>query len=202
MAVDTCLAACSAAVLRGEGESFARSERIGTGHAERIAPMVREVLEEAGLRASELTRLCVTVGPGSFMGARVGISLVKGLALPRRLPIVAISTLEALALGGARPITVLIDARRGQAYAQRFSGGPSEPAVLPYDEARRLVRPGDAVRGVGLAAILGRAAPEDVFPHPVRLAERALAAVPARPAPLYLREPDAKPQAASGVLPS
>lgn len=190
LAIDTCLAACSAALLDGE-RSWARSERLGTGHAERLAPMVAALLAEAGARASGLSRVCCTVGPGSFMGARVGISLAKGLALPRGLPTVGITTTEAIALGTPRPVTVLIDARRGQAYAQRFGAETGELALLPHAAAASLAG-GASVRGVGVEAITGEPAP-DAFPDAGLMARHAERAAPSRLRPLYLRAPDAKP---------
>lgn len=193
LAIDTCLAACSACVLRDDGRAFARTEVIGTGHAERIAPMVAEVLAAAGMAASDLARIACTVGPGSFMGARVGVSLAKGLALPRGVPCAPITTTEAIALGAPRPCTVLIDARRGQAYAQRFDEGESQVVLRPYREAAAMVGVGDDLRGVGLAAVLGEGAPADAFPDPEAMARWVVDAVPAPLRPFYLRAPDAKP---------
>ena len=190
LAIDTCLATCAAALYDGE-RTWTRAERIGVGHAERIAPMVQELLAEAGAAASDLARIACTVGPGSFMGARVGISLAKGLALPRGLPTVPMTTTGAIALGAPRPVTVLIDARRGQAYAERFGGGGAPLALMPYAEAAALAE-GGAVLGVGLEAVTGRAGP-DAFPDTGAMARHAQTATPARLRPLYLRAPDAKP---------
>lgn len=175
-------------MLRTDGRAFARTEIVGTGHAERVAPMVADLLDAAGLSARELTRLGVTVGPGSFMGARVGLSFAKGLALPGSLPCVPFATTEAIALGLPRPLTVLIDARRGQAYAHRI--GEDEPSLLPASEAV-LVAAGGPVAGVGLGA-LGLEG-EDRFPDTALMAEAALTRAPGRLSPLYLRAPDAKP---------
>ena len=185
LALDTCLAACSVA-LRAGGRTWSRTEVLGTGHAERIAPLLAEVLAEAGASARDLTRLCVTVGPGSFMGTRVGLSLAKGLALPRDVPCVPISTLHAIALR-APGAPVLIDARRGQAYALPPKG---TPALVSHDEARVLALTGRPV-GVGLGAI--GLSGEDSFPDPGLMALHAEAADPAPLRPFYLRAPDAKP---------
>lgn len=189
LAIDTCLAACSAALFDGE-RCWARSERVGVGHAERIAPMVAELLGEAGAVAADLTRLCATVGPGSFMGARVGISLAKGLALPRGLPTVPITTTEAIALGADGPAAVLIDARRGEAYAQRFGNEPVPLAIFPHQDAADLAGDGQLL-GVGLEAVTGRGLP-DTFPDPSLMAAHAVTATPGPLRPLYLRAPDAK----------
>ena len=190
LALDTCLAACSVA-LRVGSDTLARTEILGTGHAERVAPMVAAVLAEAGASTQGLSRLCVTVGPGSFMGTRVGLSLAKGLALPRATPCVPITTLHAISLS-APGAPVLIDARRGQAYA--LPPGPGgkggTPALVTHDEARALALTGRPI-GVGLEGI--GLPGEDTFPDPALMLDHAQAAEPAPLRPFYLRAPDAKP---------
>ena len=185
LALDTCLAACSVA-LRIGADTLVRTELLGTGHAERVAPMLADLLAEAGASARDLTRLCVTVGPGSFMGTRVGLSLAKGLALPRGVACVPITTLHAIGLG-APGAPVLIDARRGQAYALPPGG---RPALVTHDEARALALTGRPI-GVGLDAIGLRG--EDRFPDARSMLDHAEAAEPEPLRPFYLRAPDAKP---------
>ena len=188
LAIDTCLPACSVALTDGEAV-WSHREVIGTGHAERVAPMVAALFEAAGAAPAALSRLVCTVGPGSFMGARVGISLAKGLALPASVPCVPITTTEAIALGRPLPLTVLIDARRGQTYTQRFGEGATDLALLPYAEAATLAE-GGPVAGVGTQAVTGHAAPDD-YPDP--RAMLAYGGPQGRLSPLYLRAPDAKP---------
>jgi tRNA threonylcarbamoyladenosine biosynthesis protein TsaB len=190
LAIDSCLAACSASLLREDGEAVTASEVIGTGHAERIAPMVAGLLARAGTTAAALTRIACTVGPGSFMGARVGVSLAKGLALPRAVPCVPFTTLEAIALRSDDPCTVLIDARRGQAYAQDFRADGGGPTILSHEEARALAD--GPVLGVGLGAILGGEHP-GAYPDTGAMTRAALARTAAALRPFYLRAPDAKP---------
>jgi tRNA threonylcarbamoyladenosine biosynthesis protein TsaB len=179
-------------LLREDGAVFVRSEMLGTGHAERIAPLVAELLEEAGVTPADLTRIGATTGPGSFMGSRVGISLAKGLALPRRLPTVPVTTLEAIALGMPQPVCVLIDAKRGHAYVQAFGENGTVPALLSYREAASLAEETGAVAGVGLQAIFGGGAESDRFPDIGLLAAHVAEGTPGVLTPLYLREADAK----------
>jgi len=77
--VDTCLAACSVAIVDGERTLAALSEPMVRGHQERLGTLVREAVEAAGVKFSDLNRIGVTVGPGSFTGLRVGLAFAKGL---------------------------------------------------------------------------------------------------------------------------
>ena len=224
LAIDTALGACSAAVSwrrkdgdgGGKGE-FEVYEDMGRGHGERITAMIGEVIGHAGLAFADLDRLAVTVGPGTFTGVRIGIAAARGLALATGKPLVGATTLSVMAaqyLGGvamsARParLGVVVDARRGQVYAQYYDGlaGPVGAAgVLDIDAAARDVRPGDVLVGSG-APLVAEAAPcdRDAFtvrapelqPHSLALARLAgrLEATAGPLSPFYLRPPDAKQQ--------
>jgi tRNA threonylcarbamoyladenosine biosynthesis protein TsaB len=208
LAVDTCLGACSAALLR-DGEILAhRSQAMERGHAEALAPMVQEVMR--GHDLSALDRLAVTVGPGTFTGQRVGLSFMRGLRLARNVPLLGVTSLEAMAAAAAAETgmaraAAIHDARRGEAYLSLVEdGSATAPRVLAFDAAIAAI--GDfgpcALAGTGAAAAAdvldGRAflssirQPDALFV--ARLAQgRALPAPGAPPpAPLYLRAPDAR----------
>lgn len=127
LAVDTTGPDCSAAFHNGERELGKLSERIGRGHAERLAPVVEAVLQSAGVAPAAVTRLAVCTGPGSFTGLRVGLAFVKGFALPRGLPIIGVNalTVAAVAEQGAKAgnVAVFRDIRRGEVMYARFAGG-------------------------------------------------------------------------------
>lgn len=92
-------------------------------HSERLMVTIDEILKRLGLKITELAGIGISIGPGSFTGVRIGISVAKGLALAQRKPIVAVRTLEALAYRFFLPqrlICPLIDARRGEVYAAFF----------------------------------------------------------------------------------
>ena len=119
LALDAATEACSVALLTDEGV-FGRYEEVGRGHAEAILRMVDETLREAGVALSSLDGVAASVGPGSFTGVRIGVSVAQGLAFGAGLPVVAVSTLEALAQralrSGARQVLACLDARMGEVY--------------------------------------------------------------------------------------
>jgi len=206
LALDTCLGACSAAVV-DDGRVLGRAlEPMTRGHQERLAPMVREVMAAAGLPFSSLDRIGVTVGPGSFTGLRVGLAFAKGLALALDRPCIGVGALDALAatLGSDGAVAAAIDSGRGQIYLQSFRGGEAltAPSVMSLDEARAtlnalgggvLTGPGASLLAEGLA---GFQIAELAVADPAAIARLAAAAPVAPPRPLYLRPPDAKPKAA------
>ncbi len=147
LSIDTCLQSCSAALLDDDKVRGVKKEAREKGHAERLAPLVKELMTEAGVEFSELTKIAVAVGPGSFAGVRVGLAFARGLAIGTEIPVIGATTLEILAAGltvhaGAVRVP-LIDARRGQVYGQVFEGDDLIPLcdgfVLSYDEARQRV---------------------------------------------------------------
>ena len=120
LGLDTCLSSCSVAVLDGERVLASAREVMARGHQERLAPMARDVMAEAGVTFERLDRIAVTVGPGSFTGLRVGIAFAKGLAFALDKPAVGLGTLEALAAQAPGLVFPAIEARRG-----RVSPAPS-----------------------------------------------------------------------------
>jgi tRNA threonylcarbamoyladenosine biosynthesis protein TsaB len=209
LALDTCLAACSVALLR-DGETLGwLSEPTARGHQERLAPMTRDLMARTGVQFAGLDRIGVTVGPGSFTGLRVGLAFAKGLAFALGRPCVGVGTLEALAAGleGGGPCAAVIDAGRGRVYVQLFDGEASlsGPDILPLETAAaRLVEVFAAsevtLTGPGadllVAALPGGSVHAQPAPDPRAVARRAASAPSAPPRPLYLRPPDAKAKAA------
>jgi tRNA threonylcarbamoyladenosine biosynthesis protein TsaB len=119
LALDTATEACSVALLTDAGLVGAWRE-VGRGHAEQILDMVDAVLSEAGIVLGMLDGIAASVGPGAFTGVRIGVSVAQGLAFGADLPVVAVTTLEALGLqamrGGAEQVMACLDARMGEVY--------------------------------------------------------------------------------------
>ena len=200
LAIDTCLFACSVAVVDGERVLARRVEPMSRGHQERLAPLVQEAMVEAGLGFDKLERIGVTVGPGSFTGLRVGLAFAKGLASALSIPAVGVGALEALAEPERGNVVAVLDAKRGQVYLQAFSDGApvSAPDALPIETAAARVAEfaPDTLIGTGAVLLAGvrpgvRVIEADVT-DPVAVARLAAVRSPVPPRPLYLRAPDAK----------
>ncbi|HWC62821.1 MAG TPA: tRNA (adenosine(37)-N6)-threonylcarbamoyltransferase complex dimerization subunit type 1 TsaB [Rhizomicrobium sp.] len=204
LAVNTALGACSAAVLAGEKILAHRFAAMARGHAEALAPMVQEVMAQAGLAFPALDRLAVTTGPGTFTGQRVGLAFMRGLRLALKKPLIGLTTLEAMAAAAQAPRAAAIhDAKREEAYLLLWEKGETvfSPAVLPFAEAVEEIRGfgGCTLAGTGAEAAhekLGANFPLTGIRQPDALwvARLAMARPPpdGAPAPLYLRAPDAK----------
>lgn len=222
LALDTALGATSVALLVwGELVPFAsESLYMRTGHAEALLPMVDRVVAKAPGGFSAVSRIAVTIGPGSFTGIRIGVAAARALAIACGVPVVGVSTLAALAApaimaGGQGPIVVAIDARHGSVFLQSFGRGGATllgPVLIEAGAAARALGPGP-LRLIGSgAALLAREASGLGIPTETD----ASAATPdigfvarlgalADPAtalarPLYLKPPDAKAPAPSTLV--
>ncbi len=195
LAFDTSSAACTAALFDG-GECVARrDELIGRGHAERLVPMIAEMLD--GRRPASII---VGVGPGSFTGIRVAIAAAHGLAIGWDAELRGMSSLALLAAGAAMDgeVAAAVTGGHGELFVQQFDAATLEPAselrnLLPAEAARFA----DATLVVGsgaaqLAEARGWGEVRDALPSAskaLRLPEQART-LPAKP--VYARAPDAK----------
>jgi tRNA threonylcarbamoyladenosine biosynthesis protein TsaB len=199
-------------------------ERFETGHAERLMPMIDEVMAQAGLAFADIDRLAVTTGPGTFTGTRIGVAAARGLALVTGVAVVGVSSLAVMAEVAARELAprkedadflVAVDARRGEVYAQLFgtsgANALSPPLLLPVEDAARLGNKEALVAAGSGAAAVAEAATRagrrttaqlaGLLPEATALAALAVGIAPAKApvAPLYLRPPDAKPQVGKSI---
>ena len=123
LAFDSTAKIASVAVLDGDKITGACSIDNGLTQSELLLPMAEDLLRSLGLTHKDIDAYAVAVGPGSFTGVRIGVSLVKGLAFGRDIPCIEVSTLEALARNLAPLEGVIVpcmDARRAQVYSATF----------------------------------------------------------------------------------
>ncbi len=202
--------------LWADGRILARRfEAMSRGQAEALMPMVAALIEETGVRFAELDRLAVTVGPGSFTGLRIGLAAARGMALATRLPLVGVTTLEAVAHAvpaaerEGRRLLVVLEAGRPDLYLQLFDPalaplGPVEAAmpeaVAPRLPGGPLVVAGNAAAAVcrllAAAGLDARPSSAPGLPDAARVAEIAAGRPPDEagpPAPLYLHPHYARP---------
>jgi tRNA threonylcarbamoyl adenosine modification protein YeaZ len=198
LVIETATAACSVALLAGRDVLAARHELVGRGHAERLVPMIGEVLAEAGSPQADL--ILVDCGPGSFTGIRVGLAAARALGYAWGVPVQGYSALALIAAAQVdeESVAVAITGGHGELFVQRYALSPLAPldalrSLVP--EAAAQVIPDALVLGSGASALvaargLGRA--EERFPDAAdaRLLPLALATLP--PSPIYGRAPDAK----------
>ena len=179
---------CSVALWR-DGELCAVEERAANRHGELALPMLERLLAAARLRAADLDAVAFGAGPGSFTGLRIACGLAQGLALARGLPVLGVSSLEAMAEEcGAPRVVACVDARMGEVYysalekrGARWEEVVGAQCVAPAAAPRP---PGEGWVGCGNGfAVYGAMGLHPVYPevHPtaaavVRLAAPRLAA--------------------------
>ena len=135
LAFDVAGNACSAAVWSGGGVVSHVSEDMERGQAERLAPMLQSVMDEAALAFSQLQIIAVTLGPGSFTGIRIGLSMAKGLALATGRPLYGVTTFELqmavlpTAIWGDGPVMIVLETKRDDFYVQVY--GPNQQPLGP-----------------------------------------------------------------------
>lgn len=187
LALDTALDGCAVALADGAQIRAHLNEQMERGQAERLAPMVREAVSAAGAVFSDIERIAVTTGPGSFTGVRVGLSFARALALALGKPCLGVSTLEALALQeGEEGLRAALIETPGAAYAALYENGAAlvAPCAVEKGEHEDLFRVALAGRSYVTAGPARR-------PDPAALALRAARLDPGAylPNPSYLRAP-------------
>ena len=196
LVIETATAACSAALLGADGSVLdERHEIVGRGHAERLVPMIAELL--AGRHPDSILVDC---GPGSFTGVRVGLAAARGLAIGWHVPVAGFSSLAMLAVASReREVAAALQGGHGELFVQSFAGDP----IVPVDELRSLA-PAQAAASVRAGLVVGSGAEALVAErghgrwaelHPraadAWLLPEALRGLP--PRPIYGRAPDARP---------
>lgn len=125
--IETATKNCSVALAK-DGKTVLCKEiaEEGYSHAERLHVFIEEIINEAGIQLKDLAAVAVSQGPGSYTGLRIGVSTAKGLCYALNIPLIAVDTLQALALKAKIAegmIVPMIDARRMEVYSAVFSSG-------------------------------------------------------------------------------
>ncbi|WP_245613080.1 tRNA (adenosine(37)-N6)-threonylcarbamoyltransferase complex dimerization subunit type 1 TsaB [Skermanella stibiiresistens] len=214
--MDSATGACSVALWRDGAIVARRFAAMDRGQSEIMVPMVQEVMAEAGVGFQDLDGLGVTIGPGAFTGLRIGLAAARGLALASGLPLVGVTTFEAVGHGIppeerlGRAVVVAVESRREDIFIQSFDNDmkladqprsirpdafavPDCPTLIAGDAAVRL-RMALEARGLqdaaGLRFAAGPGLP-DAADVAALVAERGFAsAADGPPRPFYLRPPD------------
>jgi len=203
-AIETSTDWCSVAIW-SDGEIRAIERRAGNKHSELALPMLERLLKDAGSSAAALDAVAFGAGPGSFTGLRIACGLAQGIALARALPVLGVSTLEALAqASGAQRVVACLDARMREVYysalerrGERWHEAIPAQCVPPASAPRP---PGEGWIGCGSGfAAYGEMGFKKILPdvHPSAMAVAQLAAPrlaagegvdAALAAPTYLRD--------------
>ena len=196
LVIDSATADCSVALIEGDRLIAERHELVGRGHAERLVPMIEEILE--GRRPAAVLVNC---GPGSFTGVRVGLAAAHGLAIGWQVPLLGYSSMAALvALAPEGPeVAIALHGGHGQLFVQTYGRDP----LGPVDDLRSLF-PEEAAGAIAAQLVVGSAAEDlvslrghgqaiDALPRASAALHLPDALKTLPPKPIYGRGPDAKP---------
>lgn len=210
LSLDTATEVLSLSAVSGDSWA-ALSVHRGLQHSPALLPLAERLLQDLGTTVKDLELIVCSIGPGSFTGIRIGLATALGIGHGRGIPVVGVSTLDALASSWAAyggDVFPVIDARRGNIYTARYRGGsrlgeyrdvsPADlagllaqaqsPLLVGADSPRILELLGDA-QGVAVSA-------DSVDPRSLlRLGVESYCtrgADPAPPRPLYLRKSEAE----------
>jgi len=212
VSIETATPACAIGVGTSSGVEFALVLEGERHHTETLTPGIRDLLYKVGLSAKSIDRVVVDRGPGLYTGLRVGIATALGFALGAGAELVGVTSLEVLARGAFEAdvrgtLVCVVDARRGEVFAQTFALGANVLALdaprvaRPDGVASQWRTPGQVVTFTG-DGVARYAEAFDAVPHGSIFEQRVPAPAAAlrlgahkEPeatiAPLYLREADA-----------
>jgi tRNA threonylcarbamoyladenosine biosynthesis protein TsaB len=210
LSLDTATEVLSLAAVHGESWA-SLAFRKGLQHSPALLPLVDTILGGLGMKVADVELLVCSLGPGSFTGIRIGLATAMGISHGRRIPIVGVSTLDALAspwCGHRGDVFPVIDARKGKIYAARFRAGarqgeymdisPAELARLVGDSESPLLAGPDAERIRDLLGDQGKPARAATTVDPRSLLDIGVerftrdGADPSALRPLYLRKSEAE----------
>ena len=180
LSFDTSAAHVAAALLCGDDIIARKVEEMKRGQAERLMPLLEEVLSEGSKTFADLDAIGVGVGPGNFTGIRISVSTARGLALGLGIPAVGINSFDAMEAGLTGDGVAVVPATRGQGYLRPRDGAPY---LASEEELNRVLQDVPRITPV----------PASLVEHIARLAADRYRDTVARPAPLYIKPADAAP---------
>lgn len=129
LAIDTSTAWCSVALSLAD-QSVCRHEKVSAGASQLLLPWVDELLQEQSLTLTDIDAVAIGIGPGAFTGVRLGVAVVQGLAIAKKLPVLPVASLDAIASqlvltphfleSQSHIFMVAVDARMGEVYWARY----------------------------------------------------------------------------------
>ena len=193
LAVDTTAATATAALYHDGTLVAEREADAGKKHAETVLPLIDALLEDNGVTIAQIDQFAVDIGPGSFTGVRIGVSLVNALAFASGKPVIPVDSLFTLACSAGetvKPVCALIDARNGNAYAALYQAGRTiiEPCAVEIEPFCAELPEGTIF--VGDVKTEHKAFPRAAFVGLAALRQEAQAVAEAEP--LYLRPSQAE----------
>lgn len=149
LAIDTSTDYLSLAVLRDGVTAGRFHKRSEMRHSSMLLPMIDKMLGKAGIKIKEIDCFCISIGPGSFTGLRIGCATVKGMAYALKKPIVAVPTLDVIAANAVSSrgiICPVLDARKGKVYACLYK---SDGGHLKRLSKYLLLQPEELLKKIG-----------------------------------------------------
>jgi tRNA threonylcarbamoyladenosine biosynthesis protein TsaB len=206
LGIETSTSQASVALLESGNIVLERAHARPKQSAERLLPLIAELLTEVGWARTSLDRIGVSVGPGSFTGLRVGIACAQGLSLGLGVPLVGVTSLRAMsravpdALPGVR--CAVLDARRGEVFIAAYGAGPRAAEALPplaldslaaHDIVSRQLPPplvwiGSGLALLGIAPTFSSAATEQPSAGAIGLLAEELDPAENPALPVYVRD--------------
>ncbi|MDP4086564.1 MAG: tRNA (adenosine(37)-N6)-threonylcarbamoyltransferase complex dimerization subunit type 1 TsaB [Bacillota bacterium] len=137
LAIDTSNNALGVAILENEKVLGEYITNLNKNHSIRIMPAIQTLMNDCERTPSDLTKIVVAKGPGSYTGVRIGVTIAKTLAWTLNIPLVGVSSLEVLASGVGRYfnglVSPLFDARRGQVYTGLYQFEDGQLVIVEKD---------------------------------------------------------------------
>ncbi len=197
--IDTSLHCAQAALFDNE-QCLAQLSRTGDRQAEILLPLLQDILQEARLDWKNISEIVVTLGPGVFTGIRTGLAAARALRLALDIPVKGVGCLHVLAAMAKKksePVLALIDAHKGEAYAQYFTASlmpQAQPWLLKMNDIETYAK--KAAQIVAYPPAFAKSVKDTQVIEKLDLEKAKLCAnlLPLEPLPLYVRAPDAIPQ--------